>query len=109
MKIDKIKDAFERLSEKDAQYVCDIINVMSDGLKIEDIKLPIISEDFCKPLVKNELGFDEDFIEPENPTLTFSNEDILFSDGATLSCLSTHSLSSIFSLFSSANGINSTS
>ena len=80
MKVEEIKDTFERLSEKDAKYVCDIINAMSDGLKIEDIKLPIISEDFCKPLVKNELGFDEDFIEPENPTLTFSNEDIEDSD-----------------------------
>ena len=74
MKVEEIKDTFERLSEKDAKYVCDIINAMSSGLQIEDIKIPEISNSI--PLKKNDLGFDEDFIEPENPTMTFSNEDI---------------------------------
>lgn len=74
MKVEEIKDSFERLSEKDAKYICDIINAMSSGLRIEDIKIPEIYNP--APLKKNELGFDEDFIEPINPTLTFSDVEI---------------------------------
>lgn len=83
MNIEDIKDAFEALTEREKHFVSDIINNIH-GIDIESIKIPeiqaepdpVIEEpEIISKKIEQDDGFDEDFIEPENPVLTVAKDE----------------------------------